>query len=75
MRDYYDHYIKPEDLDWKWDFDKKTKTHKLTMTYLPTQQSVSGTVTENRTRGSMIDRKRDLQESLREQLEDLVFGK
>jgi len=74
MRNYHE-YLKGEDLDWYWSVDRKTKTHKLTLTHMPTKKSVNGTITEGNRRENFTARKRGLQEALTEQLEDLVFGK
>lgn len=66
-------YIKPEDIDWKWEYNGKNKSHKLTLIYLPTNQSVSGSINDGKlSKKELIDAKHDLKEDLREQLENLV---
>jgi hypothetical protein len=71
----YHEYLKSDELDWYWSVDRKARTHKLTLTHIPTKKSVNGTITEGKGRDSLTARKRELQETLTEQLEDLVFGK
>lgn len=74
MKNYHDQYMRTEELDWQWSFDSKSKTHTLKLTYLPTNQSVSGSIAEARGRNPLYQRKRELHDSLNEQLEKLVFG-
>lgn len=71
----YNEYLKAEDLDWYWSVDRKARTHKLTLTHIPSKKSVNGTIIEGKGRDSLNQRKRELQKILTEQLEDLVFGK
>lgn len=66
-------YIKTEDLDWTWEVEKKT--HKLTLTYKVTGETVVGELNEGRNmRVPLQERKRDLYDSLLDKLEQQVFG-
>lgn len=70
----YHKYLRAEEVDWKWAYDPKTRVHKLTLIHLPTQKSVTGEFHEGKVpRGKLSEKKHDLQEDLRGQLEDLVF--
>lgn len=70
----YNRHLRAEEVDWKWTYDAKAKTHQLVLTHIATRRSVSGVVKEaGLPKFKVSDKKRELQESLRYQLEDLVF--
>ena len=70
----YHKYLRAEEVDWNWNYDPKTRTHRLTLIHLPTKKSVSGEIQDSKVpRGKMSEKKRELQEDLRCQLEDLVI--
>ena len=73
MKNYHE-YLRPEELDWFWEYDTKTRSHKLTLTHKSTNQSVNGSFVEVRGQPSRVtQKKRELYQSLTEQLEKLIF--
>lgn len=73
MTNYYSQYLRAEELDWEWSFDSKANTHTLKLTYLPTNQSVSKSISAMG-RVSIQQRKRELHDLLNDELENLIFG-
>jgi len=74
MDNYYK-YLRSEEVDWSWNYDSKTRVHRLTLIHTPTNKSVSGEIKDSKVpRGKMSEKKRELQEDLRGRLEDLVFN-
>ena len=72
MKNYHE-YIRPEELDWRWEYDPKSRIHKLTLTHIFSKNSVNGSFVEVKGRGSVAQRKRELYQSLTEELEKLVY--
>lgn len=68
----YHKYLRSEEVDWFWTFDPKTKIHKLILTHLPTKKFVTGEFLEKRGM-KLAEQKHELQERLRDDLEDLVL--
>jgi hypothetical protein len=73
-KNYYNQRLKSEDLDWEWSYDSKFKTHTLKITHLPTNATVSGTISESKIRQSVFKEKQMLRESLNDELTKLIFG-
>lgn len=69
----YHKYLRTEEMEWSWSYDQKTKIHTLVLIHLPTKKSVRGSFPDKRDGRSLSEKKHELQEQLKDQLEELVF--
>lgn len=70
---YYNQYLKTEELDWFWTYNELDKSFTLTLTHLPSNISVNGTI-KAIGQVPLTQRKRDLHDSLTEKLQEVLFG-